>query len=119
VRSLLVIPGVTMSQNKYDRLHWAQRHEERNRWFLTVLAVAGRKRPKQDHPCSLSIVRVAKRLLDIPNIASPCKPLIDAMVEYGHLRGDGPNDVVQFTTSQRKPHKNEMECMEVLIDEWI
>lgn len=110
------ITGITPSQNTFDRMHWSKKYALRNEWYSLVLAYAGKNKHPCESPAHLSITRIAKRLIDLPNIAAPCKFLIDAMVEYHWLRGDGPKDVLSFTVAQRKPAKGEEEHMEVFLD---
>ena len=109
------IPGITPSQNIYDRLHWSKKHALRNEWYYTTLSVCGRNDSKAP-PAHLTTSRVAKRLLDIPNLAAGQKFLIDALVEYKWLCGDGPQDVLSFTTIQRKAEKGEEQHMIVTIE---
>ncbi len=48
------------------------------------------------------------------NVPSALKPVLDALVMFGHLRGDTFNDVI-VTTDQRKAEKGEEEHLEVVI----
>jgi len=109
------LPSVTLSQNQWDKLHWAERYRIRDEWFWLVKAAAGIRTPKMEHKCAVTFVRVSKRLIDPLNIQSALKPVLDAFVEYGHLRGDAAKDVV-VTTDQRKCEKNEEPHMEVTIE---
>lgn len=93
----------------------SRRHAIRNEWFWTVLAVCGRNNSEAP-PARVTIVRVSNRLLDHQNVGGPTKPLLDALVEYGWLRGDGPKDVTYFHTDQRKCEHGEEPHMEVMIE---
>lgn len=110
---MFTLSGVTPSQNVWDKMHWAERHELRLKWFLEVFSSAGLGH--YHGPAHVRICRVSKRLIDLQNIGSPTKPILDALVHFGWLRGDGPKDVLEFTTTQRKCDKGEEPHMEVAI----
>lgn len=110
------LPGVTPSQNVYDRWHWSRKHTYRNDWFLTVLSVAGHAATPEYRPAKVKITRVAKRLIDLQNIGSPTKPLLDAFVFYRWLGGDSVKYVTEFTTCQRKCEKGEEPHMEIVLE---
>ena len=109
-----ILPGVTESQNVIDRLHWSQKHKERDHWYYSVLAVAGRKSPKEGRRMHVEIVRVSKRLLDPQNCYSGIKWMLDAFVFYGHLRGDADKDI-SLTMRQEKCKTGEQPNMRVTI----
>jgi hypothetical protein len=110
-----ILPGVTPSQNEWDHMHWVEKYRLRNEWFQLVRYVAGVQSPKIAHKCAVTFVRVSKRLLDPLNVPAALKPVLDAFVEFGHLRGDRAEDVI-VTTDQRKCAKNEEPHMEVVIE---
>jgi len=116
VKHEFILSGVTLSQNQWDKLHWSERYQIRNEWFKVVKFTIGRKKLRQTQPCSLHLCRVAKRLIDLPNISSPAKPLIDALVHFGWLTEDDHKALVSFTVSQRKCG-NEDPHMQVIIEE--
>lgn len=107
------IPGVTLSQNVYDRIHWSKRHDLRDQWFTEVRVCCGIG-PRIDAIARLTLTRVSNRLIDPTNVPSATKPLIDGLVHFGWLRGDTANDVVP-TFDQRKCEKGEAPHMEIKI----
>ena len=54
---------------------------------VRVLAEAGHKEPKADAPASMTITRVGRRQLDLPNLASACIPIVDAFKQRFELEG--------------------------------
>jgi hypothetical protein len=95
-------------------MHWGERYRIRNEWFAVVAAVCGRKDPPCDSKAHVTFIRVAKRTIDPTNCVSALKPVLDALVHQGFLRGDTFEDVV-VTTDQRKCGKGEEPCVEVMI----
>lgn len=95
-------------------MHWTQRHAIRDEWFWKVKLVCGVREPAEERPARLTIVRVGKRLLDPSNLISATKPIIDALVQFGHLRGDRPQDVTHGF-GQRRCGPGEDSCMELTI----
>jgi hypothetical protein len=115
LKQFFILPGKTLSQNEWDHMHWAERYRLRNEWFTLTRYVCGDRPVKQAQKCSVTFVRVAKRVIDPLNVPSALKPVLDALVTFGHLRGDTFNDVI-VTTDQRKAIKGEDEQLEVTIE---
>ena len=70
-------------------MHWSAKHRLRDEWFWKVLWRCGKKDAKQVK-MRVKITRVSKRLLDEQNLSAGMKPLLDALVEYGHIYQDSP-----------------------------
>ena len=109
------VSGVTPSQNVYDRMHWAKKHQLRNEWYEKVRYEIGTRSPRNDRRAFVKITRVSNRLIDPLNTQAGCKYILDALVEFGHLRGDAFKDI-DIQVTQRKCKKGE-ECMEIDIHE--
>ena len=60
MKQLFILPGVTLSQNQWDKLHWAERYRIRNDWFENVKYVCGVQPIRQAHKCRVTIVRVGE-----------------------------------------------------------
>lgn len=109
-----VIPKKSLSQNEIDRMHWAKKHQHREEWYWLVRGCVGDKTEREKRKMHVEITRVSKRLIDELNIASGCKWLLDAFVQYGWLYDDAPKWAT-VTTRQRKCLKDEEEHMEVVL----
>ncbi len=81
------IPGITPSQNELDGRHWRVKHGYKVEWHELVGYVVGKCREKPTK-ARVSIVRVARMLIDDLNVPAGCKWLLDAFVELGWLVDD-------------------------------
>jgi hypothetical protein len=88
----------------------------RDEWFWVVLAEAGHKEQKADQPASMTITRVGRRKLDLPNLVSATKPIVDAFVQYGKLKADTPEWLPRFSVDQRTCAKGEGPHMVVRVE---
>lgn len=110
------LPGVTRSQNPWERMHWSKRQEDKEYWFWIVkLKLGQRKSSKQKR--QVHIVRVARRTLDDANVPAGCKYLVDALQEFGHIWNDS-RKWTRVTFDQRKIKDGEDEHMEITISPW-
>jgi len=85
----------------------------RREWHEPVAYTVGRCKFKPTK-ATVTIVRVAKRLIDDLNVPAGCKWLLDAFVEQGWLVDDS-REWCRVTTDQRKAEPGESEHMEVEI----
>jgi len=97
------LEGVTPSQNQWDKWHWSKRHAMRDDWFWQVKAIG--RMDCNGRRAHVHITRVSKRLIDPLNVHSGCKGLLDALVEYGYIRGDAAKDItIQVDQEKGDPH---------------
>jgi hypothetical protein len=90
--TLITIPDVPPSLNKYLRMHWAVKKRLRQHWAWALkvalarvgFSPAGERTPKM----SVNITIFLSRRFDRENSWGGCKPIIDAMRDVGLIRND-------------------------------
>jgi hypothetical protein len=96
------IPLPTLSLNKLQRMHWAQRKRLRDQYERIIRLV---RRPcdrvkRYEFRC-VKIERHGVRQLDHDNFVGGCKPLIDALKNVGLIWDDSPSYCrVKYTQHQ-------------------
>jgi hypothetical protein len=108
-RWILRLPIVTPSGNETIRQHWAARSEHKSAmgWMLASCLNGQPKIPFASGKRRLTIERHGKRSLDMDNLASGCKSLIDCIKERRLILDDSPEvcEMVfrQVTVSKCEP----------------
>lgn len=100
------IPLIPTSPNRLLGAPWYRAHKVRTEWKEALRYIV-RKRPEPIRGLvEIRIVVYRPRLLDPDNAVGAIKPILDGLVELGHLEGDKPGQVV-FEVEQKKATKRE------------
>ena len=102
------IPLPTLSLNKLQRMHWAERAKLRDQYEqLFRMASSPLHRCLRREFRAVKIERHAVRLMDHDNFVGGCKPLVDALVRT-HLIWDDSPEYVEVNYVQVKKARREI-----------
>jgi hypothetical protein len=110
------------SQNKRDKMHWAQKAKDRQDWTSRMIALVYLSNTqewllnvKQKEKRFVKVVSYRKRLLDYGNLVGGAKGMIDALKHARLIYDDCPQwikvEYVQCTTN-----KGQGPCTTITID---
>ena len=100
----LSIPDVPVSPNGpkgYLRMHWAARARYNESWAWKVRAAMGYPGILEQAPdmARVTIVQYRRKMLDVDNLYSSCKCLLDGLVDWELIADDSP-DHIELTVRQ-------------------
>ncbi len=109
-----MLPESTPSLNKLRKMHKSdyQRLRDKYKWIL-------RSQTLNVHvgPVHVALVRMGVRDFDYDNFVGGAKPLIDALVNAGIIRGDKPTDIVKRDYDQVRALSKTQERIIITIED--
>lgn len=85
----LVVSREVPSQNRRDRWHWRQRHQDTQIWEILLRAAVRQLPPRPIGKMRVHIASLRASLIhDDANLRGGAKGLVDALVRLGFLRDD-------------------------------
>lgn len=94
-----------MGRNALRRAHWSAHSREKNRILTALLAVlpVAAQRPKIRAPVQVEYLRTYyNHPMDLDNLASTAKYVIDGLAAMGLIEGDGPDQCKPVYSQTRR-----------------